>query len=155
MLSLTKLFLGIFLTDFCILCILSQILNNFHNILQEKRLISDFCFSYVNSITFFTYKEISVRCIYSLQNKMHVWGCFVWSKKMCSGRYVWVHIFFLIYIFFSIIMRIHITTNKYRVNKIWKMKNKQKYANLYETESVQKHYLNYFIRTLRLGERKI
>ena len=88
MLSLTKLFLGIFLTDFCILCILSQILNNFHNILQEKRLISDFCFSYVNSITFFTYKEISVRCIYSLQNKMHVWGCFVWSKKMCGGRYV-------------------------------------------------------------------
>ena len=35
------------------------------------------------------------------------------------------------------------------------MKNKQKYANLYETESVQKHYLNYFTRTLRLGERKI
>ena len=64
--------------------------------------------------------------------------------------------------FFSIIMRIHITGNKYTVNKIWKIKNEQKYTtnkytvyiiwkmkneqnytNIYETESMQKHYLNY------------
>ena len=73
MLSLMTLFLGIFLTDFCILHILSQILNNFHNILEEKHFINDFfCFFYVNSIVFLTYKEISMRYIHSLQNKMHI-----------------------------------------------------------------------------------
>ena len=51
-------------------------------------------------------------------------------------------------------MRIHITTNKYTVNKIWKMKNNQKYTNIYKTKSIQKRYLNYFIRKLSLGERK-
>ena len=34
------------------------------------------------------------------------------------------------------------------------MKNKQKYTNIYKTESMQKHYLNYFNRKLKLGERK-
>ena len=34
------------------------------------------------------------------------------------------------------------------------MKNKQKRTNIYKTELIQKHYLNYFIRKLRLGERK-
>ena len=53
-----------------------------------------------------------------------------------------------------IIMRIHITPNTYTVNKIWKMKNKQKHTNIYKTESMQKYYLSYFIRKLRFGERK-
>ena len=51
-------------------------------------------------------------------------------------------------------MRIHITANKYIVNKIRKTKNDQKYTNIYKTKSIQKHYLNYFIRRLRIGERK-
>ena len=46
------------------------------------------------------------------------------------------------------------TTNKYTINIIWKMKNEQNYTNIYETESMQKHYLNYYIRKLRLGERR-
>ena len=45
-------------------------------------------------------------------------------------------------------------TNKYAVNKMRTMKNKQKYNNIYKPESVQKHYLNYNIKKLRLGERK-
>ena len=56
--------------------------------------------------------------------------------------------------FFSIIMRIHITSNKYTVNKILKMKNNPKYTNIHKTKSIQKNYLDYFIRKLRLGERK-
>ena len=55
--------------------------------------------------------------------------------------------------FFSIIMKIHITTKKCTVNKK-KTKNKQKYTNIYETKSVKKHYLNYYIGKGRLGERK-
>ena len=51
-------------------------------------------------------------------------------------------------------MRIHITANKYTVNKKLKTKNDQKYTNIYKTKSIQKHYLNYFIRILRIGERK-
>ena len=35
------------------------------------------------------------------------------------------------------------------------MKNNKKYANIYKTESIQKYYLNYFIRKLRLGKKKI
>ena len=54
---------------------------------------------------------------------------------------------------YEIIMRIHITTIKYTVNKIWKMKNEEKYADIYKTESIQKHYLNYYVRKLRLGKR--
>ena len=42
MLSLMTLLLGIFLPDFCILHILSQILNNFHDILEEKHFFDDF-----------------------------------------------------------------------------------------------------------------
>ena len=34
------------------------------------------------------------------------------------------------------------------------MKNKQKYTNIYKTESIQKHYLNYYIRKLMLGKIK-
>ena len=65
--------LGIFLNDFCISHILSQILNNFHNILEKKRFGDDFLlFFNVNSVLFLTYKEISMRCIHSLQNKMHI-----------------------------------------------------------------------------------
>ena len=41
MLSLMKLFFGIFLTVLCILDILGQILNNFH-ILEEKRFVHNF-----------------------------------------------------------------------------------------------------------------
>ena len=59
-----------------------------------------------------------------------------------------------IYIYISFTMRIHITTNKYTVNKTWKMKNNQKYTNIYKTKSIQKHYLNNFIGKLRLGERR-
>ena len=51
-------------------------------------------------------------------------------------------------------MRIHITANKHTVNKIRKTKNDQKYTNIYKTKSIQKQYLNYFIRILRIGERK-
>ena len=51
-------------------------------------------------------------------------------------------------------MRIHITSNKYTVNKILKMKNNPKYTNIHKTKSIQKNYLDYFIRKLRLGERK-
>ena len=36
-------------------------------------------------------------------------------------------------------MRMHITSNKYKVNKIWKMKNKGKYTNISKTESIEKH----------------
>ena len=34
------------------------------------------------------------------------------------------------------------------------MKNKRKYTNISKTESIQKHYLNYYISTLRRGKRK-
>ena len=43
MLSLIALFLGIFITDFYILHTLSQILNSFHKILEEKSFV-DFYF---------------------------------------------------------------------------------------------------------------
>ena len=43
MLSLITLFLGMFLTDFCILHIfVSDFVSNFHNILEEKRCVDDF-----------------------------------------------------------------------------------------------------------------
>ena len=42
MLSLMTLFLGMFLTGFYILHILSQILNNFDDILEQKRFVDDF-----------------------------------------------------------------------------------------------------------------
>ena len=43
MLPIMTLFLDIFLTDYCVLHISSQILNNFHNILEQKFFV-DFCF---------------------------------------------------------------------------------------------------------------
>ena len=46
-------------------------------------------------------------------------------------------------IFFFIIMRIYITTKKYTVNKIRRMKNTQKHTNTYERELIQKHYLTF------------
>ena len=56
--------------------------------------------------------------------------------------------------FWKIIIRIHIAANKYTVNKTWRMTNEQRYGNIYKIESIQKHYLNYYIRKLRLGERR-
>ena len=73
-------------------------------------------------------------------------------KFQRCGNYVVYYCF--VCIFFSIIMGIHITANKYIVNTIWKQKNCQKFTNIYKTESIQKHYLNYFIRKLKLGKRK-
>ena len=51
-LPLMTLFLGMFRADFCILHVISQILNNFHNILEGERFIDLFCVFYVNSIVF-------------------------------------------------------------------------------------------------------
>ena len=56
--------------------------------------------------------------------------------------------------FWKIIIRIHIAADKYTVNKTWRMTNEQRYGNIYKIESIQKHYLNYYIRKLRLGERR-
>ena len=44
MLYLIALFLGIFITDFCILHTLSQILNSFHKILDKKSFADYFFF---------------------------------------------------------------------------------------------------------------
>ena len=46
MLPLMTLFFGIFLTDFYILDVSSEILNNFHNISEEKRFVG-FCFCFL------------------------------------------------------------------------------------------------------------
>ena len=54
MLSLMTFFFCIFLPDFHILHILIEILNNFHDILEEKRFFDDFfvfVFLYVNRLT--------------------------------------------------------------------------------------------------------
>ena len=51
-------------------------------------------FFYINSIVFLTYKEISVRCIHSLQYKMHIYGCFIQSKKCVVAGTFWSTIFF-------------------------------------------------------------
>ena len=57
--------------------------------------------------------------------------------------------------FFSIIMKIHITANKYTVNKIWKMKNKKIYVLTYIKQSQYKNIiLMTLLEILRLGERK-
>ena len=40
-------------------------------------------------------------------------------------------------IFFAILMRIHIATNKCTVNKKTKIKNKQKYTNIDKTKSIK------------------
>ena len=81
MLSLMTLFVGIFLPDFCILHILSQILQQFSQYLRSKTFLSLFFF-HVNSMVLLTYKKISMRYIHSLQNKMHIQSCFAQSKNV-------------------------------------------------------------------------
>ena len=79
-------------------------------------------------------------------NKLQ-WGCFgskrsnkqVVNPKLCGGIFFFENTHYCLQIY----------SKKIRINK-----NKQKYANIYKAESIQKHYLSYFIRKLRLGERK-